>query len=81
MPTDTPPEEFMGYDPAVVLRDVSRLLAKEPGRTLRSIAAELRIDRHTITRDLSRVNATTFRQLQAQFIFEALGRLAIESHC
>lgn len=68
----------MGYDPAVVLRDVSRLLSKEPGRTLLSIAAELGIDRHTITRDLRRVNRTTFRQLQAQFMFDALDRLAIE---
>jgi hypothetical protein len=68
----------MGYDPAVVLRDVSRLLSRKPGRTLLSIAAELGIDRHTITRDLRRVNGTTFRQLQAQFIFDALGQLAID---
>lgn len=68
----------MGYDAAIVHREVSRILSKGPARTLDSIAAELRIDRHTIARDLKRVGGITFRQLQARSMLDALARMSIE---
>lgn len=65
----------MGYDQVAVYREVCRLLSRQPGRTLLSIAAELRIDRHTIARDLRRVAGRGFRDLQLHFMCEAMSSL------
>ena len=65
----------MGYDPDIIIRDLSRILSRQPGRTLASIAQELNVDRHTVTRDLKRTGGVSFRQLQAKFMRAALDRL------
>jgi len=65
----------MGYDPQHVARRVRYLLVQSPGRTLCSVAAELGIDRHTITRALNRVGSVSFHELQSREMALALRRL------
>jgi hypothetical protein len=55
----------MGYDHAKVRREVLRMLNAQPVRSLKSIAAELRVDRHTITRVL-RASGTNFSQARQE---------------
>jgi methylphosphotriester-DNA--protein-cysteine methyltransferase len=65
----------MGYDPAVIVREVSEILARKPGRSLHSITKELGVDRHTVTRSVKRHAGMTFHELQANAMRDALSRL------
>lgn len=65
----------MGYDPAVVFRRVRDILSRTPGRSLSSVAAELDLDRHTLTRHLRKAASLEFNELRLEFVAMALDRL------
>jgi hypothetical protein len=58
----------MRYDSAVIRGQVCRILSRHRGRSRTSIARELGVDRHTVTRDVNRAAGSTFRALQVQYM-------------
>jgi len=67
----------MGYDKRDLVGRLKALLADAAGRSLASIAEELNVDRHTVTRSVRRVEGVSFKQLQFDFIAAALDRIAL----
>jgi methylphosphotriester-DNA--protein-cysteine methyltransferase len=63
------------YRPNSVVAAVKRRLAGRPTMSLAALAAELKMDRHTIMRDLRKIEGVTFHQIQAQYVFDSLDRL------
>jgi len=69
----------MGYDRAELVSRLKAALAKEPTRSLKSIADELNVGRHTITRVLRLLEGVTFEQLRLRTIADALDRIRANS--
>ncbi len=69
----------MGYDRAELVLRVKAVLTKEPTRNLKSIAAELNVGRHTITRSLRLLEGVTFEQCRLRTIAVALDRIRANS--
>lgn len=67
----------MGYDPLAIVREVRHLLSRRPGRSLGSIAKQLGVDRHTISRNLRRATGGGFDGLQLEYISDALAKLRL----
>lgn len=65
----------MTYDKDRLIDRVTELLRASPTRPLQSIADELRVDRHTITRRLLEQGRLSFRDLQVDFVADTLRRL------
>jgi predicted ArsR family transcriptional regulator len=62
----------MGYDPAVIYREVGEALSQKAGRSMQSIANELKVDRHTISRVLRRIAGVSFEQMRTEYMRQAL---------
>jgi hypothetical protein len=63
------------YRPESVVAGVKQRLACHPAMSLGQIAADLKVDRHTIARDLRAVEGLTFAQIRAETVFKAIDAL------
>lgn len=65
------------YRPETVVAGVKQRLARQPAMSLVHIAADMKVDRHTIARDLRAVEGLTFAQIRAEMVFRAIDSLLI----
>jgi hypothetical protein len=65
----------VGYNTAIIYREVCEALSRKPGRSLHEIATDLKLERHTVTRAVKRLAGVSFRELQTQYIRRAIQEL------
>jgi hypothetical protein len=65
------------YRPETVVAGVKQRLARQPAMSLVRIAADLKVDRHTIARDLRVVEGRTFAPIRTEMVFTAIDALLI----
>jgi biotin operon repressor len=63
------------YRPHSVVAAVKRRLSGRPTMSLAAIAAELKIDRHTIMRDLWKLEGLTFHRIRSKYVFDRIDQL------
>jgi len=71
----------MAYDYKKVSFRVTQILNDEPGVSLKLLAGELGVDRHTIARAIRQVHSCTYRDLQARAYVQRIAQLRSLREC
>ena len=60
---------------------IIRLLTENPGSGLKTVAAKLGVERHTIEKAVKTCKGVTFRDLRSQIIVSSARRMLVEEPC